>query len=463
MAASHWRSSRANNGRRIARGAPPSCCARFLEKYRQRQVHEWLAAQRGSGRIAGYFPKLRRVAKAHSCGRRGHITANLRVQGGISKILAGSDTGILAKQQISMNDFRRQWNAIRHDVMAAVEAVGESGWYILGDNVRLFESALAACWPAQQAVGVASGMDAIEISLRAAGLRPGERVLTTPLSAFATTLAIVRAGGIPVYCDVDDSGLMDLTDARAACMAMPEIRWLIPVHLYGFPINRVSLASLIADFGLTCIEDCAQSIGAHPDGLTGVAAATSFYPTKNLGAMGDGGAVMTNDASIALSVRRLRDYGQSAKYRHSEIGWNSRLDEIQAAILHRAVLPRLQGWTSRRREIAAYYMANWHSQLVCPLPAGCTNACWHLFPVRVAAERKASLMEWLRAAGVGYGEHYPIPIPDQEAMRDQSQILFGDIPNARSLAAAQLSLPIHPFLSNEEADAVLNAIADWPG
>lgn len=356
-----------------------------------------------------------------------------------------------------MNDFRRQWADVGGDVMRAVAAAGESGWYILGEQVRSFERNLAAYWGTRHAIGVASGLDAIEIALKASGLRAGDKVLTTPMSAFATTMAIVRQGGIPVYCDTDERGLIDLDEAREALRAFPEIRFFVPVHLYGFAIDPGKLTTFIEEFSLTCIEDCAQSIGATA--LTGRAAATSFYPTKNLGAMGDGGAVLTNDEDLAKKIRLLRDYGQSAKYVHAEMGWNSRLDEVHAAILDQALLPRLDRWTARRREIAARYLAGWRHDAVKPMGAKSGDACWHLFPV--LTEHKASLLAHLRKHRVGFGEHYPRVIPDQPAMREAFFATFGDIPRARCIAAGEVSLPIHSYLSDDEADRVLAVIGEW--
>ena len=369
-----------------------------------------------------------------------------------------------------MNDFGRQWDDVRDDALQAFDAVGRSGWYILGTQVREFEAALGASWRLPNAIGVASGLDAIELALRAAGMRAGDRVLTTPLSAFATTLAIVRAGGIPVFCDTTETGLIDFDEARAALRAMPGIRFFVPVHLYGFPLDNAELKSLIDEFDLICIEDCAQSIGAESGGIAtgrqGAAAVTSFYPTKNLGAMGDGGAVLTADQLLADRVRCLRDYGQTAKYRHAEIGLNSRLDEVHAALLNGAFLPRLAGWTERRRQIAARYLNHWQSKRIRPLaPAGWGSSewrpCWHLFPVRVAATEKASLMAWLRSDGIGTGEHYPILIPNQEALRTVSSSCFGALERADRLSAEELSIPIHPYLTDDEVDRVLASIARW--
>ena len=202
---------------------------------------------------------------------------------------------------IAMNDFGRQWADTGPAVLEAVSRVGASGWYILGPEVDSFERALAALLGRRFAVGCASGLDAIEISLRCLGLKPGDKVLTTPLSAFATALAILRAGGRPVFVDVDDAGSLDLDRCRAVLERDRSIRFLLPVHLFGHPCNLERLAELKSRFQLKLVEDCAQAIGARfgaqPVGSAGDVSALSFYPTKNLGALGDGGAIATDDPS----------------------------------------------------------------------------------------------------------------------------------------------------------------------
>lgn len=365
-----------------------------------------------------------------------------------------------------MNDFSRQWEDIRAEAIRVFDSVGESGWYIMGQRLRGFEKALGGDWGHSEAVGVGNGLDAIELALRAAGLQPGDKVLTSPLSAFATTLAIIRAGGVPVFCDTDSCGLLDMAEASGALRAIPGIRFFVPVHLYGFPMDPAALKGLIDQFGLICIEDCAQSIGASSAGVftgtTGVAAATSFYPTKNLGAMGDGGAVLTSDAALASRVRRLRDYGQSAKYQHTELGMNSRLDELQAALLGEVFLPRLNQWTERRREIAARYLGQWPTQKVRPL-AGVAerewHPSWHLFPVRLPIGEKPKFLAWLRTQGISAGEHYPILIPDQHAISGTTFAVYGTLAHSRALAAEEVSLPIHPYMTDHEVEAVLSAVA----
>jgi dTDP-3-amino-3,4,6-trideoxy-alpha-D-glucose transaminase len=370
-------------------------------------------------------------------------------------------------QPILLNDFKRQWSEIGDQVRSAVDLVGASGWYVLGAQVAEFERELARFWGPDHAVGVGSGLDALEIGLRALGLRCGDRVLTTPLSAFATTMAIVRLGGVPVYCDTDANGLLDLAEAEAVLAAEPGIRFLLPVHLFGQCLDLDRLAALRDRFGLTVLEDCAQSIGAawrgRPTGTVGRLAATSFYPTKNLGAMGDGGAVLTGDAELAAQVRRLRDYGQSAKYQHDEIGWNSRLDELQAAILRAALLPRLGEWTRRRQQIAAAYTAGMrHSGVRLLRPVAGSASCEHLFPVTVAATAREQFEAHLKARGIATGRHYPILIPDQAAMVGVAFVRHGDLGVARELAAGEVSLPIHPQLTSEEVERVITAVNEWP-
>jgi dTDP-4-amino-4,6-dideoxygalactose transaminase len=362
-----------------------------------------------------------------------------------------------------MNDFRRQWQETREDVLRAVAAVGESGWYITGTELKEFERALAEYWGLPYCAGVGNGLDAIEISLRALGCKAGDRVLTTPLSAFATTLAIVKIGAVPVFVDTDCCGLIDLERCDDALARRAEIRFFVPVHLYGNAIDAERLSALKRRHGIKMVEDCAQSVGVST-GTAGEMAATSFYPTKNLGAMGDGGAILTRDEKLWRTARALRDYGQTAKYRHDYVGYNSRLDELHAAILRRAYLGRLPAWTARRREVAARYMAGIAHEGIRVLgqPRG-SQSCFHLFPVVVAPERKRSFLERLERNGITSGEHYPMTIPEQKAMAGVPYEAIGDLPAARALAAGEVSLPIHPHLTDEEADRVIAACNGWEG
>jgi dTDP-3-amino-3,4,6-trideoxy-alpha-D-glucose transaminase len=369
---------------------------------------------------------------------------------------------------ILLNDFKRQWDDIRPDALAAMEAVGSSGWYILGNEVDAFEKALAGLWGLRQSVGVASGLDAIEISLKALGCGRGDRVLTTPLSAFATTLAIVKLDAVPVFADCDEYGLIDLERCREILRARPEIRYFVPVHLYGHSLDLAALRSLRDEFDLFMVEDCAQSVlarwGGMATGSVGQMAATSFYPTKNLGALGDGGAILTDDLSLATKVRCLRDYGQSGKYHHSAAGYNSRLDELQAALLRRVQLPRLSRWTEQRREVAAKYNAGIRHGGIRPMGSPrSSHSCGHLFPVLVEAERKQDFLSWVKSRDVAAGEHYPVIIPDQSAMRSAAHEVITDCAQARRIARSEVSLPIHPYLTEGEIGRVIDVCNEWSG
>ena len=368
---------------------------------------------------------------------------------------------------ISMNDFARQWQDTSELVLAAVREVGESGWYVLGKQVAAFESALTRQLETAHVVGCASGLDALEIALRALGLTPGQKVLTTPTSAFATTLAIVRAGGVPVFVDVDESGLLDLELAAQRLAADPTIRFLLPVHLYGHAIELARLEQLALRFELTIVEDCAQAIGARsagrPVGAVGQAAALSFYPTKNLGALGDAGALTTRDADVAAHARSLRDYGQSTRFVHEIIGLNSRLDELHAAILLRAFLPKLPAWTERRRATAQRYASalegHRHVRKL-PVPPG-SESVWHLFPITVVPAQRAALQAHLQARGIPSGIHYPRTIPSQPALREVPFEVHGALTRAEMLARSELTLPLHPYLSDDEVAHVIEALGSF--
>lgn len=360
---------------------------------------------------------------------------------------------------------RRQWCDVREDVLAAVARVGASGWLVLGEEVLRFERALAERWGLPHCVGCASGLDGIEIALRIAGLRPGEAVLTTPLSAFATTLAIVRAGGRPCFADVDESGLLDLDLAERVLEAHPEVRWLLPVHLYGHAVDLDRLERLRRRFELHIVEDCAQAIDARshrrPVGSVSDACATSFYPTKNLGAMGDGGAVLTRSRDAASAAAALRDYGRTGRDEHAVVGLNSRLDALQAAILFDAFLPRLDHYVERRRKLAdGYRSAVRHPEITIPPTPPASDSVWHLFPV-LANDRDA-FRDHLTRCGVATLVHYPQLIPDQPALADVDGVrVFGSLPRARYFADHVVSLPIHPYLDDGCAARIAEACTTW--
>jgi dTDP-4-amino-4,6-dideoxygalactose transaminase len=367
----------------------------------------------------------------------------------------------IGQDTVLANDFVAQWDDMREDALAAVDRVGRSGWLVLGDEVAEFEREIAAWWGIDHAVGVASGLDAIEIALRCAGIGSRDRVLTTPLTAFATTLAILRAGAVPVWSDVDETGSLDLEIADRVLAADDSIRALVPVHLYGHPLDPKALRELGERHGIVVIEDCAQSAGATrdgaPTGKAGLVAATSLYPTKNLGAMGDGGVLLTGDGELAERARSLRNYGQAERYRHVEAGLNSRLDELHAAMLRSAQLPRLDRWLRRRAEVAERYEQALSSSAVLRAvrPSGGTSAN-HLFAVEALDGEPERHADALRAAGVAVGRHYPLLCPDQPACAGVGQTA-GELTVARQLAERELSLPLHPYLSDAHVERVIDA------
>ncbi len=370
---------------------------------------------------------------------------------------------------ILLNNFQAQWNMLRDVTLKAIDRVGKSGWYILGDEGKAFENDLAHYCQFPYAVGCASGLDALEIALRCSGLKAGDKVLTTPLSAFATTLAIVKIGGIPIFVDVDDSGLVDLQLCQHILEQHSDIRYFVPVHLFGHALSYPQLMQLKSQFHLKIIEDGAQAIGAkNTDKMIGSAAdiiSTSFYPTKNLGCMGDGGAVLMRDNEKYHLAKSLRDYGQTAKYEHSYLGMNSRLDEIQAAILRSVFLPHLPEFTRRRQYIAQYYLNNIHNPYIkIPSAPQGSESVWHLFPILIKQNR-CGLQKHLQQFGIQSAVHYPFLITEQSALLDQAIpfTIATPLTKAKYFVDHELSLPIHPFLLDNDIERVVSACNSWQG
>jgi dTDP-4-amino-4,6-dideoxygalactose transaminase len=341
-------------------------------------------------------------------------------------------------------------------IQAAISRVIERGWFVLGPEVEAFEREFAEASGAAHAVGVGTGTDALAIALRALDIGPGDEVITSPLSAAYSALAIVMSGARPVFADIDPERLT--LDPRAAAAAVtPRTAAIMPVHLYGQPADMTAIADVASRHALAIVEDCCQahlaSCEGKPVGSFGAAAAYSFYPTKNLGALGDGGAVTTKGASLAARIRRLRNGGQTDRYHHVEFGVNSRLDELQAAVL-RARLPLLPGWTARRRSLARMYrraLASVETIRVPPeLDAG---HVYHLFPVRSAA--RADVQAHLRQDGVETLIHYPIPIPKQPAVQTADP---ADCPVANRVCDEIFSLPLYPSLGDADVARVVAAL-----
>jgi dTDP-4-amino-4,6-dideoxygalactose transaminase len=365
---------------------------------------------------------------------------------------------------ILMNDFRAEPAQLRSEMQAAVSTVLESGWYILGNACKSFEAEWAARCEVQHGIGVGNGMDAIEISLRAAGIGAGDEVITTPMTAFASVLAIQRVGATAVLADIhSDSALMSIESATR-CIS-PRTRAVLLVHLYGQVRNMSAWSAFCEQHGLVLFEDCAQSHLARLQGRVagsfGRAAAFSFYPTKNLGAPGDGGMIVTDDALIAERCRMLRNYGQSERYYHPINGLNSRLDELHAAILS-VRLRWLNQFTERRRRIAGAYMdsiRNSAVRLLAP-PEEPDAHVWHLFVI--AAERRTALGAHLADAGVQTLLHYPVPMhrqpPCVELPRDPRGLSMSE-----RHAETCLSLPCHPQMSDGDVNRVIDAVNAFRG
>lgn len=340
----------------------------------------------------------------------------------------------------------------------AIDRVIARGWFILGPEVEAFEAEFAAASGAKHAVGLGTGTDAIALALRAMGIGPGDEVITTPLSAAFSAIAIQMAGATPVFADVDPVRLT--LDPRAAAAAITaRTKAILPVHLYGQPADMPALRALADRHGLAILEDACQAhlatCAGRPVGSFGAAAAFSFYPTKNLGALGDGGAITTDDPALAERLRRLRNGGQTRQYQHVEFGVNTRLDEIQAAIL-RERLRRLPAWTQRRRTLAHAYREHFKHASV-DVPAECdAGHVYHLFPV--LTDRRAEFQAHLKAHGVGTLVHYPLAITQQEAFRGAAG---GPWPVAERVAARVCSLPLTPSLSDADQRRVIEAVQRW--
>jgi dTDP-3-amino-3,4,6-trideoxy-alpha-D-glucose transaminase len=345
------------------------------------------------------------------------------------------------------------------DVRAAIDRVVARGWFVLGPEVEAFEREFAAASGAAHAVGVGNGTDAIALALRALGVGAGDEVITSPLSAAYTALAIVMAGARPVFVDIETERLT-IDPARIEAAITPRTRAIVPVHLYGQAADMTAIARIANAHHLAVVEDCCQAhlatSNGRPVGTIGAAGTFSFYPTKNLGALGDGGAVITNDPALAERIKRLRNGGQSDRYKHQEIGINSRLDEMQAAIL-RVRLPRLGGWTAHRRALAARYRERLASAPVDLLPEIDPGHVYHLFVVRT--QQRQDLQRHLSERGIETLVHYPMAIPNQPAMR---ALAPAECPVAVCACNEVLSLPLHQRLREADVDEVATAVKEIP-
>jgi dTDP-4-amino-4,6-dideoxygalactose transaminase len=358
-------------------------------------------------------------------------------------------------------DLARQHQALATELLAAVARVLASSRFVLGDEGRALEAELAARAGVRHGIGVGSGTDALRLALAAVGVRPGDDVVTPAFSFVASASTIVMAGARPVFVDVEPTTCGLDADVLERALT-PRTRAVVAVHLYGHPARIDRIAEVARRHGVALVEDAAQAIGAtwdgRPIGGWGDVAALSFYPTKNLGACGDGGMVLTDRDDVAERLRRLRHHGDRGRYEHVELGYCSRLDEIQAAML-RVKLTRLDGWTVARRRLAARYLDGLAGlPLGLPVEDPRARHIYHQFPVR--SQQRDALATLLADRGVGTAVHYPRAVPEQPLFGQDARQRW---PQAWRAAREVLSLPCYPEMADAEVDEVVAAVRDAVG
>jgi dTDP-4-amino-4,6-dideoxygalactose transaminase len=363
----------------------------------------------------------------------------------------------VAAQRVPFVDLAAEHQILREELDGAVRRVNDSGRFVLGRELAAFEAEFASYCGAEHCVGVASGTDALLLALRACEIAPGDEVITPSLTFCATAFAVAAAGAVPVFVDVEEtSATLNLDLVREAIT--PRTRAILPVHLYGRCANLSGLAELAAERGLWLIEDAAQAHGAcwngSRAGAVGDAGCFSFYPSKNLGAWGDGGAVVTSDTRLAERLRLLRNHGQTREYRHELVGSNSRLDELQAAIL-RQKLPHLDAWNRARRSAASAYSDLLDAALSPPRPEPSDGHVFHLYVIRTRA--REALQGFLARRGVETGIHYPIPVHRQLAFRGVPHVAR-ELQITDRLASEVLSLPMFPTISQDKIRYVADQV-----
>jgi dTDP-4-amino-4,6-dideoxygalactose transaminase len=375
----------------------------------------------------------------------------------------------MSKISIPIVDLSAGYRQYREEIDACIARVMESGWYILGKELAQFEKLFAAWLNVEEVVGVANGTDAVNLALQSLGIGAGDAVFTVSHTAVATVSAIELAGATPVFIDVDASTMNidvdKLTDSvrnfsRIAGGLRP--RAVVAVHLYGHSCDMPALMRLCEKEGLELIEDCAQAHGTKSAGARagslGAAAAFSFYPTKNLGAFGDAGAVAFRDSAVANRCRALREYGWTTRYVSEFTGLNSRLDELQAAILS-AKLRYVDGEIAARQAVARIYDAALSGVVETPVVSAGTTHAYHLYVVRCRG--RDSLRAALEHAGIGSGIHYPVPVHLQPAYLGRVPVGVGGLAVTEALSREILSLPMHPYLTSENVDHVVKAVKSW--
>lgn len=360
------------------------------------------------------------------------------------------------------------WNALAAELLPEIQSICESGWYIMGPKVAAFEDALQRYCGARHALGVSSGTDALLLAMMALRIGPGDEVIVPAFTFFGTAGTVSRVGATPVFCDIDPE-TYNLDVRHAESLITPRTRAIIPVHLYGQLANMRPLMEIAQKRGIPVIEDACQAIGAKEAGADGkmagqfgTFASLSFYPTKNLGAMGDAGALLVNDTPLYETSKLLRTHGENPRYHHRLIGGNFRLDALQAAILT-IKLRHLDDWTNRRRAVAAGYHARFAAS---GLPAEYVRTpsetsgihTYHQYVLRVA--RRDELCKHLTARGIGWGIYYPVPLHLQDCFANLGY-RAGALPHAERAAAEVLALPMYPELTDAQLDAVVDAIRSF--
>jgi dTDP-4-amino-4,6-dideoxygalactose transaminase len=362
--------------------------------------------------------------------------------------------------RIPLVDLKNQYQNIKEEVLSEISQALDDMQLFLGKNVQTLESDFAAYCGTEFAIGVSSGTDALHIALRANGIRPGDEVITVPNTFIATVEAIVLAGARPILIDIDpETYNMDTSQLEEAITS--RTKGIIPVHLYGHPADMDPVMDIATSHGLKVIEDACQAHGAQYKGRRvgsiGNAGCFSFYFTKNLGAYGEGGIITTSDPDIAKQCRMIRDHGQNAKYYHSVIGFNGRLDELQAALL-KVKLPHLEEWLEKRRSLAQAYNNGLPERFIKPQEMPWARHVYHLYVVRTP--ERDQLHEWLQSNGIGAGMHYPIPIHLQEAWRAYGEADLS-LPVTEKITKEIISLPMYPELSLAEVDYICNCIKEF--
>lgn len=371
---------------------------------------------------------------------------------------------VMTKTDIPLVDLKAQYRTIRDEVRFAIDEVLEGMQLTIGPNVTAFDQEFAAFCGAKHAIGVGSGTDALQLAIRALGISSGDEVITVSHTFFATVEAILYSGARPILVDVDENTFnMDLAAATQAIT--PRTKAIMPVHLYGRTVDMKPLLALAKERGLQIIEDACQAHGAMLDtgtkaGASGRVSAFSFYCSKNLGAYGEAGSITTNDDALATELRSLREHGQSTRYYHPVIGYNARLDEIQAAVL-RIKLRKLPEWNARRLAIARHYNDRLkNSGVIAPqIPEGGRHV-FHCYVIRVPNGRRDALRQYLSERGIGTGVHYPVPIHLQEASAFLGYRL-GDFPVTELLASEVVSLPMYAELTDAQVDTVAAAVGEF--